>query len=60
MSRPPKNIFKTLIPKTAHWDPKNQKPTPKFGQNQRVRIGGSIENKSCSAIQIDPKNVFET
>ena len=26
----------------------------------KVRIEWSIENKSCSAIQIDPKNVFET
>ena len=25
----------------------------------KVRIKGSIENKSCSAIESDPKNVFE-
>ena len=25
----------------------------------KVRIEGSIENKSCSAMPADPKNVFE-
>ena len=32
---------------------------PKAKLKLKVKIEGTIENKSCSAIQIDPKNVFE-
>ena len=39
--------------------PQKPKTNPKIWSKLKVRIKGSIENKSCSAIQSDPKNVFE-
>ena len=37
----PKTYFlKPQFQKTAHWCPKNQKPTPKFGQKKKSELTG--------------------
>ena len=38
--------------------PQKDKNNPKIMPN-KVRNEGSIENKSCSAIGVDPENVFK-
>ena len=59
MSRPQNHIFKTPNPQNSPLGPQKPKTNPKIWSKLKVRIKGSIENKSCSAIQSDPKNVFE-
>ena len=59
MSRP-HNSFQTLPqPQKQAIRAQKSKNNPKIKSKSKVRIEGTIENKSCSAIQIDPKNVFE-
>ena len=45
--------------KIAHLGPKNVKNDPKINSISKVRIEGTIENKSCSTTWVDPKVVFE-
>ena len=40
------------------WAPKSKK-TSKIWSKSKVGNEGSIENRICSAIEIDPKNNFE-
>ena len=35
------------------------KTTPKLSQKSKVRIEGTLENKSCSTTWVDPITVFE-
>ena len=35
------------------------KMTPKLSQKSKVRIKGTLENKSCSITWVDPKTVFD-
>ena len=35
------------------------KTTTKLSQKLKVRIEGSLENKSCSTTRVEPKTVFE-
>ena len=46
-----KNI--TLVP------PKAKTTEPQTRPKSKVKVEVSTENKSCSAIQVDPKNVLE-
>ena len=52
MIRPQKS-FSTL-----HW-PQKVKMNPKIKSKSKVRIEGTIENKSFSTTWVDPKTVFE-
>ena len=48
-----------LTPKNNPLDPPKAKNNPKIRSKSKVRIEESIENKSCSAIQIEPKNILQ-
>ena len=52
-------MFSNLTPtsKITHWGPKKT-TLCKNRSNSKDKLEGSIENKSCSAIPADHKNVF--
>ena len=52
----PKTYFlKPQFQKTAHWCPKNQKPTPKFGQNKKSELTGVQKIKVVQLYKQTPK-----
>ena len=59
MSRP-QNSFLTLPqPQKSPSGPQKVKNDPKIKSISKVRIQGTIENKSFSTKRVDPKTVFE-
>ena len=55
------NSFQTLPqPKKLPIRAQKVKNDPKIKSKSKVRIEGTIENKSCSTTQVDQKTVFET
>ena len=55
----PKTAFEPYPnPKNSPLGPQKAKNDPKIMSTTNVRIQGNVENKSYSAIQVDPKNVL--
>ena len=60
MSRPKNFLELYLDPKNCPLGPQKVKNYPKIKSKSKVRIEGTIENKSCSTTLVDPKKVIES
>ena len=59
MSRPQNSFKHYPDPKNSSLGPQKIKNDPKIESKSKVRIEGTIENKSCSSTWVDPKTFFE-
>ena len=60
MIRPEKVFQSYTDPKNSPEGPQKVKMDPKIMSKSKVRIEGTLKNKSFSTTWIDPKAVFET
>ena len=59
MSRPQHTFWTLSRPQKYPISALKSKNDPKVKSKSKVRIEGTIENKSCSTTWVDPKTVFE-